>query len=161
MEIKYDITEEDYLNINRDFLINISRMRKRYLIFILVFAPVIILFFIKGNIQIGVIYTIILFATLGVSYLNAVKKTKKLPDQPGIIGEHTLTVSDKGVKEKGSRTVHWDGIKEVKRNDQYVCILFGPSSCYAVPRRAFKDEDEMSGLYSQALEYWVEANRRG
>jgi len=63
----------------------------------------------------------------------------------GVLGEHTITLTDEALIEETSvnRGVHnWTGIKRMRFSKSYIIINITDAMAHVIPKRAFENTDE-------------------
>jgi len=156
MEIQYHLTEEDYVKFNLFFMKNSETARKalnmqRFL------APVFFIFvsFLLAKIaDMNFIGLFVIFAVISILWIwlypkyfdhFVIRKTRKVlseADNPGLLGEHRLLLSEEGITEttaKSETRAAWSGIQDIKE-DQHSLYLFNSAvSAFIIPKRATAD----------------------
>ncbi|WP_243428283.1 YcxB family protein [Clostridium rhizosphaerae] len=75
----------------------------------------------------------------------------------GIIGEHTIEISEEGVREitKVNNSLHlWSGITKIKQDNSYIYIYIEEFRAHIIPKKSFKSEEEVNLFINSALIYW-------
>jgi branched-subunit amino acid transport protein len=75
----------------------------------------------------------------------------------GIVGNHTLTLTSKGVTDKtgfGKTETIWRDIWKVVATNQYVFIYLSDTAAHIVPRRAFPDELKFEEFRDTVIRYY-------
>jgi hypothetical protein len=152
MEIKTQITREDFLEFNKFVLLR-NRLKKGFAIatiFILFwtiilnynqpFNPITIL------IELIVFYIgwgILIFLLYKVNF----QRIKKMPDQNGsILGDKTYILQDEGFKEitDSSETLtKWKGIKNIIETKNYTYVFVDKIAAYIIPKRNVDENNEV------------------
>jgi len=77
-------------------------------------------------------------------YKNYPKKAAKELQQKEVFCEHTLIVTDEGVREStdNSENYHkWDAINHISHNDEYIFIYNTPMTAHVIPKRVVGEND--------------------
>lgn len=72
--------------------------------------------------------------------------------QPGVVGEHVITLTPQGVREQTSVndcTMAWSSI-EVVRDDHALYLMIGPLMGHVIPWRCFNDAEEAAAFEAAA-----------
>jgi hypothetical protein len=78
-------------------------------------------------------------------------------DKPGLLGEHTLILSDDGIIESTSVNEalnKWAGIRGIEQNDGYIFIFLNQTMAHIIPKRAFVDPEAASLFLQEAQTRW-------
>ncbi|MGI0134796.1 MAG: YcxB family protein, partial [Candidatus Micrarchaeaceae archaeon] len=102
----------------------------------------------------GAFFAIFLFALAYLSmWLNASKSAQSLQSR----GEHTITLSPEGVRQKNDQTdglTRWNAVKAITTDANTIFLqLDNPGRVYIaiiVPKRAFKDEAAVTSFMGTA-----------
>ena len=79
-----------------------------------------------------------------------------------ILEPGTLTITEAEVIEtKGPQTtrMHWEGVAEVIRNDEYMLIVLSPETAITVPKHVFSSADEAEQFFTAAMTYYNQARQ--
>jgi len=79
--------------------------------------------------------------------LQLVKKEK--PDR-GQLGRHKVVLSEGGVVEStavGESRTSWAGVDRIEQNPDYIFLYTSPAGAHIIPKRAFRDKQEIEGFY--------------
>ncbi|TKC18034.1 YcxB family protein [Robertmurraya kyonggiensis] len=160
MQIKYSLTEEDYLNFNLFHMKNSKTANKalkvqRYLIPIVymvvayVFARVLDGSYILSFSIFGImgILWIIFYPKYHYNFvLRQVRKMITEGNNEGLLGEHLMTISEEGVHDanpQGETKVSWSGIQDLKEDEHYLYLYNSAVSAYILPKREVHDLAEL------------------
>lgn len=94
-------------------------------------------------------YLMLFFMKLGI------KKFSKRNE--GIIGEHSIEISEEGVREitKVNDSLNlWNGITKIKQDNSYIYIYIKEFEAHIIPKKSFKSEEEANSYFNDALKYW-------
>jgi hypothetical protein len=160
MDLKYNLTEEDYINFNLFHMKNSPTIMKSvrnqriftpvfYLLFSVVFSYMMDIPFLVSFIPFLILS--ILWVLFYPKYLfgRAVRHTKRLIKEgrnESLLGEHHMVMNDEGIVDsnaKGVTKVAWSGINDLKENDQYIFLYNSAVSGYILPKREFKNVEEI------------------
>jgi hypothetical protein len=160
MDLKYQLTEEDYINFNLFHMKNSETIMKSvrnqriftpvfYLVFSVVFSFLLDIPFLVSFTPFFILS--VLWVLFYPKYLfgRAIRHTKKLVKEgrnENILGEHHMVLSDEGIVDKtskGETRVTWSGINELKENDQYIYLYNSAVSGYILPKREFENVEEI------------------
>ena len=160
MEIKYNLTEDDYINFNM-FHIRNSKSAMRSLKIQRFAVPIIyiILPFVFPNaLDSTFIFTLITFFIVSILWVvfypkyfyksvnRRLKKMIKEGKNEGLIGEHKLITTVEGITDTtsyGETKVNWSGIKSLKEDSDYLYIYNSSVSAYILPKRDLKDVEQI------------------
>jgi hypothetical protein len=160
MDLKYKLTEEDYINFNLFHMKNSETIMKSvrnqriftpvfYLLFSVVFSFLLDIPFLVSFTPFFILS--VLWVLFYPKYLfgRAIRHTKKLVKEgrnESILGEHYMVLNDEGIVDKtskGETKVTWSGINELKENDQYIYLYNSALSGYILPKREFENVEEI------------------
>jgi hypothetical protein len=160
MDLKYQLTEEDYINFNLFHMKNSETIMKSvrnqriftpvfYLLFSVVFSFLLDIPFLVSFTPFFILS--VLWVLFYPKYLfgRAIRHTKKLVKEgrnESILGEHHMVLNDEGIVDKtskGETKVTWSGINELKENDQYIYLYNSALSSYILPKREFENVEEI------------------
>jgi hypothetical protein len=160
MDLKYKLTEEDYINFNLFHMKNSETIMKSvrnqriftpvfYLLFSVVFSFLLDIPFLVSFTPFFILS--VLWVLFYPQYLfgRAIRHTKKLVKEgrnESILGEHYMVLNDEGIVDKtskGETKVTWSGINELKENDQYIYLYNSALSGYILPKREFENVEEI------------------
>ena len=160
MEIKYNLTEEDYLNFNMYHIKN-SKTGKKALNLQRFSSPIIFLIFSYVFSIISDIPLLISFSTFLVMgilwiifypkhyYRHIIRNTKKFIKEgknDGLLGDHTMTMTDEGIVDISSNRetkVSWSGIDRFKEDNENLYLYNSSLSAYILPKRELDNAEEV------------------
>lgn len=163
MEIKYNLTEEDYLNFNL-FHVKNSNTVKRALniqrfLFPVLFIVISYLFSKMTEISfLGVFIPFLLISILWVIfypkyfYRFIIRNTKKLIREgknEDLLGEHRMTLSEEGIVDTTSNKetkVTWSGIQMIKEDEHSIYLYNSSVSAYILPKKDLHNVEETKAL---------------
>ena len=168
MEIRYSLTEEDYLNFNM-FHIKNSKTAKRALNMQRFLTP--ILFIVAsfvlskvGNISfLGLFIAFFMVSILWIIfypryfYSYVIRNTKKMIKEgknDGLLGEHCMIFSEEGIVDSTTTSetkVTWSGIKNIKEDTHNIYLYNSSVSAYILPKRELNNVDEMKTYLKSKL----------
>lgn len=169
MEIKYHLTEEDYLNFNL-FHVRNSKSAVRSLNIQRFMGPIIFIvaaFFI-ANFDDSMPIWLALVAYLLASILWIVfypkyyygflkrmtKKMLKEGKNEGLLGDHLMRMTDEGIVDShrnGETRVNWSGIQSFKESDDTFYIYNSAVSAYILPKRDMADPEEVRSFIQSKI----------
>lgn len=168
MEIKYHLTEEDYINFNM-FHIKNSKTAMRSLTIQRFIGPIIFIIssyvFSKiGDVPfLGLFITFLILSILWVIFypkyfyshvIRHVKKMIKEGKNDGLLGEHHMMMTEDGIVDSttnGETKVNWSGIQQIKENDDYFYLYNSSVSAYILPKRELHNLDEISSFLKSKI----------
>ena len=164
MEIKIEITREDFLEFNKYVLLK-NRLKRGFVIAtIFILFWVIILNYNKPLDLFSIIIELIIFylgwgILIFLLYKINFQRIKKLPDQNGaILGNKTYIIQDDGFKEitESSETLtNWNGIKKITETKDYIYVFVDKIAAYIIPKRYLNEEKERN-QFIQTLKSKIE-----
>ncbi|MFO1446306.1 YcxB family protein [Bacillus sp. Bva_UNVM-123] len=168
MEIKYHLTEEDYINFNM-FHIRNSKTAMRSLTIQRFIGPIIFIIssyvFSKiGDVPfLGLFITFLILSILWVIFypkyfyshiIRHVKKMIKEGKNDGLLGEHHMMMTEDGIVDSttnGETKVNWSGIQQVKENEDYFYLYNSSVSAYILPKRELHNLDEINSFLKSKI----------
>ncbi|MDQ2088069.1 YcxB family protein [Herbivorax sp. ANBcel31] len=160
MEIKFEITEEDYIKFNLYHIKNSPSQRKIYNLFKYV-TPIIfaiLMYFIGTRVYeplgyywiiLSLIFVVAWFIIYPKEYKKTlIKQTEKLlreDDNSSFFGKKTMLVDENNIKifsENSSETIHKNGIKRIKVYDDMIIIYLSAITAQIIPTRYLDDESK-------------------
>lgn len=168
MEIRYRLTEEDYVNFNM-FHVKNSKSARRMLNVQRFVTPIIFLAFayIFSNIADASLFGLLItFSIAGVLWIlfypayfyrvimrNA-KKMIKDGNNEGLLGEHHLVMTEEGIVDStsfGETKVSWLGIKDFQEDSGYFYLYNSAVSAYIIPKRHLISVEETRAYIQSRL----------
>lgn len=163
MEIKYELTKDDYLAFNLHYVkhsntIKQSLFRQQF------FTPIIFLIlpfifsWFMGEFSIGLSITFMLVSVVWMivypkyfywHITRNVNKTLNEGENENLMGQHMFIGNDEGFIETnkaGERKVSWSSIERVEENDEYYFLFFSAMSAYIIPKRSFLSEADQKNF---------------
>lgn len=165
MKVKIDINPVDYWNFNKFVMLKEPTARRNFIITMII-NPLIILtslLFIGSILQISISVVLIIAIILGaIADLHIIYKKrshimKTSYNNQGILGEHTIEINEKGVRETTSVNDafnKWEGIYKVTQNSEYIYIFLNSMLAHLIPKRAFNSIDEANEFYNKSVDFW-------
>lgn len=159
MKIKYNLTEDDYVNFNIYHLKNSSSL-KRSIMINRFLTPLIFLVmpFVLGNISnisfgywaVIFVLTYILWVVLYEKNLYKINKKRiikmlKENSNEGLLGEKTLEVDEKQIKsidKSGESTIYIKTIKNIVEDKEYIFVYTNSVEAIVIPLRAFSNNED-------------------
>lgn len=158
MEIKSQLTREDYVEFNKYIFLKIKMKRSiiialAFIIFWIVFLnfnqPFNLIVLLIELIAFSLFWAVLIFTFFSFS----IARIKKMPDEYGeILSEKVFFLSEDGLKEVSTNNesfTKWSGFKAIEENKKYIFLFVDKIAAYIIPKRAFKDSEEVT----QFLEY--------
>lgn len=165
MRIKYNLTEDDYINFNMYHLKNSDTLKKSIMInrYVTPLIFLIIPFVLRKISNIPFWYWAIVFTITyiiwGVSYeknlykinKKRIKKMLKESSNEGLVGEKILEIDGEYIRSKSyarESNIHIKSIKNIKEDDNYIFIYVNSIEAVIVPLRAFNSKEEKENFKS-------------
>ncbi|MEH7253690.1 YcxB family protein [Neobacillus niacini] len=168
MEIKYNLTEEDYVKFNLFHIKNSDSASKslnmqRYSI---PFIYLIVAYLFSNLADIPFLYAFIPFLFVGILWVvfypkyfqnRIISQTKKMIREgknEGLLGEHTMLLTEEGIVDTnptGETKVKWSGIIKMKEDQANLYLYNSSVSAYILPKREFKDLEEVRSYFEAKL----------
>lgn len=160
MEIKYTLTEEDYLAFNM-FHVKNSTTATKSLKWQRFLMPVLFIFFayiFSMIVDISLVVSLITFFIVGLLWIvfypkyfySVVKRQTKKMIQEGenesLLGQHHLVMTEEGLIEttsSGETSISWKGIKKFTEDDDHFYLYNSGLSAIILPKRAVNNEEEI------------------
>jgi len=82
---------------------------------------------------------------------------KLVDNSPGIIGEHIVEVNASGLYNSSSvnnSQYLWDGIQELRQNEEYIFIYVNNIQGFIIPKRSFSSNAEENEFMRAVMDYW-------
>ena len=168
MKITYELTENDYLHFNLFHIKNSSTGQKALgiqrilspIMFVIIaglFSTITDTPFFIMFIPMFIIAILWFFFYPKYFYNSIIRQSKKMIKEGknnGLLGEHTMTLTDEGISDlnqKGETKVKWSGIEMFKEDDEYFYLYNSSVSSYILPKRALSDEAEFRKMVRSKL----------
>ncbi|MED5051508.1 YcxB family protein [Anoxybacillus rupiensis] len=176
MEIRYRLTEEDYVQFNL-FHIKHSKAARRTLTIQRVIPPVLFLlvawvFAEIGHASfLGLLITFSIVAVLWVIFypsyfdraiIRSAKRMMKDGNNEGLLGEHHLVMTEEGIVDStsyGETKVSWGGIKAFKEDRHSFYLYNSAVSAYIIPKRELKNIEEIRSYLHTKLKHIESENK--
>jgi Ca2+/Na+ antiporter len=168
VEIRYSLTEEDYLNFNLFHIKNSNTAKKalnmqRFLMPI-IFIVLSYVFSKVGNLSfIGLLIAFLIVSILWVMfypkyfYSYVIRNTRKMIKEgknDGLIGEHHMIFSEEGIIDStsnGETKVTWSGIKTFSEDKNSIYLYNSSVSAYILPKREMDDVEKIKTYLQSKL----------
>ncbi|KMT21879.1 YcxB family protein [Clostridium cylindrosporum] len=175
MNIKFELTKQDYIDFNIFHLSYSDSIRKslfiqRYIVS-LIFLVVPFVFADFSTIPlwywlIGFVAIYIGWVSFYPRYIKGVvsKRTSKMIDEGnnvGIIGHGSLTLNDNGIEGKGEHSeskTNWSAVENVAETKNHIFIYISGVSAYIVPVRGFNSVGEKNEFIDK-INYFINKNK--
>lgn len=155
MEIKVNITKDDFVEFNKHVLFG-----KRRISWLIIASIGIIIwtYLLNKDSQINfnmIIIEVIVFSTIWyifykVSNVLLINRIKKMLDNDGsLLGDRTYYILKDGLKEiseNNESLTKWQGIKKVTESEEGIYIFVDKIAAYIVPKRFFDTNEEMNSF---------------
>ncbi|PAE37875.1 YcxB family protein [Bacillus sp. 7884-1] len=168
MVINYHLTEEDYLKFNMFHINNSESANKSlktqrfatpfvYIIFAYIFANLADIPFLYALIPfliVGILWVIFYPKYFQTRILSQTKKMIREGKNEGLLGEHTMTLSEDGIVDSnpnGETKVNWTGIIKLKEDDSNIYLYNSSVSAYIIPKRELKDLEGLKNYMTSKL----------
>lgn len=154
VQVVYKNSLDDLIALNTDMVSNNAQFKKRKL-WSLYGTPLFLLFafsffaYVTDNPSFyggAVVSALFSFSWTFYAYKKYPKKAAKQTQQKEVLCNHTVTVTEDGVKEStdNSENYHkWEAIDHVSLNDDYVFIYNTPMTAHVIPKRVLGESDFM------------------
>lgn len=156
MELKYSITEEDYIRFNL-FHIKNSTTSMRTLKIQQILIPILyiaVAFVLAGLTEGSLVVWLSIFLVMGILWfifypkyfyshiLRQVRKMLKEGKSEGLLGEHLLVLSDEGILEttsKGEMKANWVSLEKFTEDEHSFYLYNTALSACIIPKRELED----------------------
>lgn len=166
MQVRIDITRQDYWNINKYGVMHNPIMGTLFVI-MMMGAPILLLIKLLGHSEdttaihiAATITTALVFGGLFdlVFYILLKILVMFMPSgKPGVLGEHLIEISEKGVYESTSvnEGLHfWQGVHSIRQDNRYIFIFIATTMAHSIPKRSFSSPREADEFFNRAIAYW-------
>jgi hypothetical protein len=161
VEITYSLDREDFWGFQRYTLLNVQPFKRNMIVNMviqyLVFAVIGILLRAGTGEVIGLT---LIGGSAGVAELwwsSRRNSIRLLDGKPGLLGEHTIRISEEGVRERTAVSdglITWAGIRRVVEGTTHIYLFIEAHMAFVIPKRAFRDEDEAKRFLEEASSLW-------
>jgi YcxB-like protein len=175
MKIEYYNTIDDLIAFNR-FIFKHNPDAKRGYRFVLFLFPSIIIFF--AIIMIidlpswAWLAPVLLFLLAVLWFFDFPKRFQKTLDNKvkkamdsgkikGVLGKHTIEISEQGIQETtevNQSFFVWTGIYSIEYNDSCIYVFISPTRAYIIPKSSFSNEEGATNFYSFMSDCHAKAN---
>lgn len=165
MKLKYDLTENDYINFNIYHMKNSKSLKRamminRFLVPLIFLVMPFILYYIS---DISFTYWALIFILVYILWVSfyenyvyrinrkRIKKMLKEKGNEGLIGENVLEIDENNIKvtnDSGENTIYVKSIKNIVENDEYIFIYINSISAIIIPIKVFKSTEEKENFNS-------------
>lgn len=160
MEIKYNLTEEDYVNFNmfhvkNSKVVNRALNMQRFLTPIIFIIASIVFSKVGGMPFPGVFITFLVVSIVWMIfypkyfYSHIIRNTKKMIKEgknDGLLGEHQMILSEEGIIDStsnGETKVSWSGIQTLSEDNYNIYLYNSSVSAYILPKRELDDVEKL------------------
>jgi len=161
LKVKVNITQSDAWNFSKHNILHNSRSRLDFFINVLS-VPIFIAFMLYAekkptfNILIVSILSIPL-ACFIMLFIIKRRVNRSVLKSDGVLGEHTIEISEEGLREKTevNDNLHlWKGIIKVQQNNDYIYIYIAELTAHIIPKISFSSKEEANVFFDTTLRYW-------
>lgn len=169
MQIKYHLTEEDYINFNLFHMKNSKTAMKALKVqrFLIPIVYMVVAYVFASVLDGSYILSFSIFGIMGILWiifypkyhynfvLRQVRKMITEGKNEGLLGDHLMTISEEGVHDenpKGETKVSWSGIQDLKENEHYLYLYNSAVSAYILPKREVRDIEELRTVLNTKVE---------
>jgi hypothetical protein len=168
MEIKYHLTEADYIQFNMFHIKNseaiMGALKKQrfytpifYIAFAFIFSKILAIPFLFAFVPFFVLSLLWVLFYEKYFFWRVIRQTKKMIKEgknTSILGEHQMLLTEEGIVDKtssGETKVIWSGINELKENENYFYLYNSALSAYILPKQQIQNLDEISSYLKTKL----------
>lgn len=168
MEIKYNLTEEDYIHFNMYHIKNSksairSLNAQRFLtpVFLILLSYILSLAGDTPFLELFIAFfiTSILWILFYPKYFYSsvtrrIQKMIRDGKNGGLLGEHVLSMTDEGLVEStsyGQTKVNWSGILSLKEDNEYFYLYNSSVSALILPKREIANEEEIRSFFTSRV----------
>ncbi len=155
MEIKCNLTTEDYLAFQKYALISRYKRSGLIVVFIVVVLFVTLLNYNQPFNILKIIFESLLFIFMWVMLMlvlyfllrlisKITSETKSI-----MLGEQVYHFDESGLKkvsEKNVSETKWSGVLSIEENKKYILIFVGKTTAYIIPKRTFDNKEKMASF---------------
>ncbi len=158
MNIKYELSQEDYIGFNLNF-IETSPVMKRSLIVQRFLFPIIYLVlpnFLSSIMEIPFTLLMVVFSIVAIVWMifygkwyknRIAKKIRKLLSAgrvPGIVGEHEIFVDDQQISDRTLESfTNYNVVEKVNETKTFLYVYVSEVMAYIIPKSAFENEAQL------------------
>jgi hypothetical protein len=170
MELKYNLTKQDYIDFNINYM-SYSKSTKRMLLIQRLMGPFIFLIipFLDSTPKSDP-FLFIVFTILSIMWFiffdkiirkdmqRRVSKVLAEGNNKGMLGAHTLILDKDGVLEittHNESKTKWEAIENIIESENHIFIFFSSMAAYIVPLRVFKSSNEKN-IFLETLHNKIE-----
>ncbi|WHY01416.1 YcxB family protein [Neobacillus sp. DY30] len=168
MEIKYNLTEKDYLNFNLFHVKNSASATRSlnlqryvtplvYLIFAYIFSSIADIPFLYAAIPfliVGILWAVFYSKYFYYTISRQTKKMIREGKNEGIIGEHTMNMTEEGIVDtnpNGETKVNWSGFIKLVEDESSLYLYNSAVSAYIIPKRDLANVEEIRQFIKSKL----------
>lgn len=170
MEIRFFLTQKDIWNFTKYVLIRTSLRRISLLFGVVIILAIFLITITAANTNAGagfivlfnnILPFVLLLGGTGVALpLIYWRASSKISRVPGVLGEHSITISLAGLRHKtevSDAILSWRIIKAIKQDSDNIFFLANSNVVIAhvIPKRAFTNEQAAAAFFGWAQAYWV------
>lgn len=160
MDLKYHLTEDDYINFNMFHIKNsesiMGALKKQrlftpifYLAFSFIFSKILAIPFLFSFVPFFILSVLWVLFYEKYFFGRVIRQTKKMIKEgknTSLLGDHHMVLTDEGIVDStsfGETKVTWSGINEFKQDDRYFFLYNSAMSAYILPKRELKNVTEI------------------
>ncbi|NMO97187.1 YcxB family protein [Paenibacillus lemnae] len=158
MEVTVDLNKEDFWRFNRYVMFHLPKYRVMMWA-ALAAIPVLSIVLLKFS-GFGWVYSVVVGVLLGILcdflfvYRIKSRTMRMVKHTPGMLGERRITMDSSAIHEvtgKSQLRYPWNGIHELRRDEEYLFVFVNPLQAVIIPRRSFTNGEEEDS-YIKAIE---------
>ena len=158
LEIKMELTREDYVDFQKYLFVKTKL--KSSIVRVIIMSLIISFIFTIGHPFVisdyltSVIMVVFIFGTIyfGGLILFVFNRIKKMPSDKGsLLGAKKILIDDEGFIQESdnSKTLQkWNGVNRIETNKKSIFIFIDNFVAYVIPKRYFKNENEVTEFIS-------------
>lgn len=161
MKIVVNITSDDCWNFTKYNLSHNSKYKfKFYMNIIAVVFLVALILYLDNQSILELILQVILaipFSYYLMIFLMKWQNKNYAKRNEGIIGEHTIVISEEGLREitKVNNSLYlWCGIAKIKQDNSYIYIYIEEFMAHIIPKKSFRSEEDENLFFNSLIKYW-------
>ena len=172
MKIDYQLTKQDYIDFNMNYMSNSKTVKRvfvaqRYItpiiFFLVAFVMTKVTTIVAGNLYRGAIVCYGLWIAFYPTYFRWASSKRILKiiaedKSEEMLGKRCLTLTEKSIfnlTPSGESKTDWKDIKKITETQKHIFIFISSASAYILPARVFKNEDEKK-KFMDNLNYMVD-----
>jgi hypothetical protein len=160
-EITFSNNKEDYWEFNKHVIMNNLKYKRRFIISLITLPIMLSIIFLLMKLPTWYSWTAGIILGLGLNWYSYWRFKRRvlslLDDKPGLLGDHTIILSDEGVVERTSVNESfnkWEGIRSIEQNEGYIFIFLNQTMAHIIPKRSFPSSAVASSFLQEAQNWW-------